>query len=65
VLRVTRLNAGERQVQFWDTYAGTVVSEERLLVEGGVLDVPFPTFARDMAVKIRAVEQGFDGLILD
>ena len=65
VMAVGRFNDGGRDVEFWDTYSGSVEDQDHLQASDGRLVVAFPTFSKDMAVKIRAVEHGFDGLSLD
>jgi hypothetical protein len=43
---------GAWRVQWWDTFKGEVLREEKLRAAGGKLSVVVPTFARDLAARV-------------
>jgi hypothetical protein len=53
-MAIAGMNAGEFDVEFWDTVAGKPVRRLRTDVgEDGVLRVDVPDFARDLAFKVK------------
>ncbi|MBL7223827.1 MAG: hypothetical protein ISS72_08240 [Candidatus Brocadiae bacterium] len=50
---VSGLADGDWQVEWWDTWKGTVARRETLTARGGALTLAPPRMARDVAVKLR------------
>jgi hypothetical protein len=63
-MTVTGLATGDYLVEWWDTYRGTVMGEERVLVdESTTLTVSIPDLQTDIACKVRSyVDTDGDGL---
>ena len=52
-VRLSGLDEGEYDVQFWDTQDGKVVERKTIRAAKGVLSAPAPAFARDLAFKVK------------
>lgn len=52
-IRLTDLEAGEYDLEFWDTVYGRVIATARLSVADGALTAPIPPFTRDVAFKLK------------
>jgi hypothetical protein len=50
------MEESEYRVEWWDTFKGTVISEARLTPEEGRLRLDMPDLYRDLACKIKKVE---------
>ena len=58
ILKVGGLNPGEYTVEFWDTYAGTVIEKQERTVKladgkSTSIEVAIPVVKRDVAVKVK------------
>jgi len=51
-VRLSGLDDGNRLIEVWDTYSGTVRTSYSDSVAGGSLDVALPEFSNDLAVKV-------------
>ena len=51
-VRFTGLSSGQYHVEFWNTYTGRIVKEQRLEVENGTAVLPLPEFTKDIACKV-------------
>ncbi len=47
------LDAGNYQVEWWNTYDGKTMKKETAAAQGGRLTLAVPTFSRDIACKVR------------
>jgi len=50
------LSAGTWVCSFWSTWEGERIGERSFRMEGGEVRLPLPSFARDLAIAIRRVE---------
>ena len=51
-IEVQGLRPGSYRVQWWNTYEGKIIREERVSLANGALRVSVPPFSRDIACKI-------------
>ena len=51
-LTVNNLSTGTYDIEYWNTWTGTIMSQMQL-TNAGSLSVPIPNFTRDLAVKIK------------
>lgn len=56
VARFDVLSNGTYRVEFWGTAEGQLLSQQTGRVKDGALSIKFPSFSRDIAVKIRRQE---------
>jgi len=52
-LEVNDLADGRYRVEWWDTYRGDVILEEKIWARNGMARIDIPEFRRDLACKIR------------
>jgi len=50
------LEAGRYRLEFWDTWAGTVMKTDEIALEKGPLTFDTPPFVSDVACKIGRIE---------
>jgi hypothetical protein len=55
-LTLTALQAGQYQVEYWNTEEGKLLRTEEFVVRGTSLDVPLPDVQSEMALKVRWVK---------
>jgi hypothetical protein len=52
-IEIRGLRPGNYRVVWWDTYEGVTIRTEQVSCTDDRLQVPVPSFSRDIAVKIR------------
>ena len=53
---LSEVPAGRYRVQWWDAYAGEVLGEDEIAVEGSSAQIQLPAFAQDIAAKLVKLE---------
>ncbi|MGI5817664.1 MAG: DUF5060 domain-containing protein [Armatimonadota bacterium] len=51
-VELSGLEEGRYRLEWWDTYAGDVIGEDELVVEGSRTRIELPTFTQDIAAKL-------------
>lgn len=57
-IRLDGMEESPMDIEYWDTYAGSIVSSETVDTSGGSLTLDFPAFEKDLAVKVKVGASG-------
>lgn len=61
LVRLEGMDEGKYNVEFWDTYQGTIIESRQIESQNNGLEFKLPPFKKDIACKIKIVEARAEG----